>query len=352
MTGTPSRRSILAGSLSAGLAAVPGVSQAASPTPRTFRILSIDGGGMRGIVPATFIDMLETMSGKPVTELFDLFVGASTGALLALGLNVPDENGKQKYSARDIIKLYDECGPIIFHKQKGLMSWVAGVTKPTYDPAGFEGLLAKYFGETAISESICRVAIPAIHLEDMKMEIFTRRAARQLADNNFRMRSIVRAATAAPTFFPAASISSTNGTRMGTYLDAATSTNNPGFVALAETGVFEKYDRIVMASLGTGMISKPIDAMRAKNWGELEWVQAVFDLQSDAQSSYTDLVLKDLLIDSERDMFFRFQIGLRDMPIAMDETQKVHLDELKAITAAEVKRLNPEIKALIARLTA
>ncbi|MDB5571858.1 MAG: Patatin [Hyphomicrobiales bacterium] len=346
-----SRRGLLAAGLATGAASV--AAAADSPVgkgPRTVRVLSIDGGGMRGVVPATFIDALETMSGKPITELFDLFVGSSTGALLALGLNVPDANGRPKYAAKDIIKLYDDSGPIIFNKRKGLLEWTAGITKPTYDPTGFEALLTRYFGDVTIADAIRHVAVPAIHLEEMNMEIFTRRAAQKSPDYNFTMRSLVRAATAAPTFFPAASISSTNGARMGTYLDAATSTNNPAVIGLAESGVVYKDDRVVMVSLGTGSISKPIDAMRAKNWGEIEWVQAVFDLQNDAQSSYTERVLKDFLLDAERDMFFRFQIGLRDIPVAMDETRKDHLDFLKETSALEIKRRLPEVRQLLDRL--
>jgi len=351
---SPSRRAILTSSMAAGVASVAANVRAAeslSPEPRTVRVLCIDGGGMRGIVPATFIDALETMSGKPVTELFDLFVGASTGALLALGLNVPDANGRQKYSARDIVRLYDESGPIIFNKKKGIFGWVAGITKPSYDPFGFEELLARYFGETALSDAIRHVAVPAIHLEEMQMEIFTRRAARRSPNDDFTMGSLVRAATAAPTFFPAATISSLNGARTGTYLDAATSTNNPGLIGFAEAGIIKPSDDVVMVSLGTGRISKPIDAMNARNWGELGWVQAVFDLQNDAQSSYTDRVMADLMLDPVHDTFFRFQIGLREMPVAMDETRKDHLEDLKEQTNIQIQRQLPEIQKLLAKLS-
>lgn len=348
-----SRRGALAAGLSAGLVTSAGVNAAPAPSGRRIkRVLTIDGGGMRGVIPATFIDTLESMSGKPITDLFDLFVGASTGALLALGLNVPGPDGKQKYSARDIIQLYDDCGPIIFNKQKGFSSWFAGISKPAYDPAGLEGLLAKYFGDVTISESLRDVAVPAIHLEPMKMEVFSRRAAREWANANFPMRSIVRAATAAPTYFPAASIRSANGMSGGTYLDAATSTNNPGLIGLAESGVVHSDDRVVMVSLGTGRISRPIDAIRAKDWGEWGWVQAVFDLQSDAQSSYTEHVLRDVLVRPAQDTFFRFQIGLREMPIAMDETRKDHLDQLKDLTSHEIQRRMPDIRTLLELLTA
>lgn len=345
-----SRRAMIAGGLSVGLTQIGSAAESRKiETSRPLRILSIDGGGMRGVVPAKFIDVLETASGKPITELFDIFVGASTGALLALGLNVADAKGNQRYSARDILQLYDECGPIIFNKKRGLMAWISGITKPNYDPSGLESLLLKYFGHAAISDAIREVAIPAIHLEEMRMEVFTRNNARIRATDNFTMRSIVRAATAAPTYFPAASISSTNGARNGTYVDAATSTNNPTLVALAESKSQRKNAPIILVSLGTGNITKPLDAVKAKTWGELEWVQAVFDLQSDAQTSYTDHIVKELLVNSD-DHFFRFQIGLREMPIAMDDTKKEHLNELKDSVMREIERRRSEIDLLLSKV--
>ena len=60
---------------------------------KTFRVLAIDGGGVRGIIPACILAELEKRSGKPTSALFDLMVGNSTGGLIVLALNTPDELG-------------------------------------------------------------------------------------------------------------------------------------------------------------------------------------------------------------------------------------------------------------------
>ena len=83
-----------------------------SRTPR--RVLSIDGGGIRGIIPALVLAHLELQAGKPCSELFDLMVGTSTGGMLALGLSIDDGNGKALFTAQQLVKLYEEHGGEIF----------------------------------------------------------------------------------------------------------------------------------------------------------------------------------------------------------------------------------------------
>ena len=87
----------------------------ANPTSnKKFRILSIDGGGVRGIIPARILQAIEEKTGKPVSELFDLVIGNSTGGLIALGLLTPNEEGNPKYKAADLVKFYKDKTPIIF----------------------------------------------------------------------------------------------------------------------------------------------------------------------------------------------------------------------------------------------
>ena len=83
---------------------------------RTIRVLSIDGGGIRGIIPALMLGEIERRTNKPIAELFDLIAGTSTGGILALGLTVPGPDGKPKYCADELVQLYKEEGPRIFHR--------------------------------------------------------------------------------------------------------------------------------------------------------------------------------------------------------------------------------------------
>ena len=72
---------------------------------RIWRILSIDGGGIRGIIPVTILASIEERTGKPISQLFDLIAGTSTGGILALGLTKPNSAGEPEYSAHDLCKL-------------------------------------------------------------------------------------------------------------------------------------------------------------------------------------------------------------------------------------------------------
>ena len=78
------------------------------------RVLSIDGGGIRGIIPAMVVAHIERKMGRPAHELFDLMVGTSTGGILALGLSRPGARRPAQFSARWVVKLYEEQGANIF----------------------------------------------------------------------------------------------------------------------------------------------------------------------------------------------------------------------------------------------
>jgi len=80
------------------------------------RVLSIDGGGIRGIIPAKVLADLELRAGRPVAKLFDLVVGTSTGGILALGLTAPGEGDSPRWAAADLADLYVREGPRIFHR--------------------------------------------------------------------------------------------------------------------------------------------------------------------------------------------------------------------------------------------
>jgi uncharacterized protein len=74
--------------------------------PKTIKILSLDGGGMRGVIPGILLTEIERRTGKPISELFDLIAGTSIGAVYALGLTIPDENGKPKWKAEDMANTF------------------------------------------------------------------------------------------------------------------------------------------------------------------------------------------------------------------------------------------------------
>src|SRR4051794_34389953 len=92
---------------------------AADSTPRrVIRILSIDGGGIRGLIPARLLVELERISGRPIAELFDVVAGTSTGGLIGLAASKPGARGRPAYSAEDILSIYLEDGPQFFPEMR------------------------------------------------------------------------------------------------------------------------------------------------------------------------------------------------------------------------------------------
>ena len=81
------------------------------------KILSIDGGGIRGVIPAMILTEIEKRTGKTTAELFDFMAGTSTGAILALALNKPSDNGSAEYTAKELVGLYETKGPLIFQRR-------------------------------------------------------------------------------------------------------------------------------------------------------------------------------------------------------------------------------------------
>jgi patatin-like phospholipase/acyl hydrolase len=101
------------------------------------RVLSIDGGGIRGLIPALVLAEIEDRTGRPVAELFDFVAGTSTGGLLACALTRPGDDGRPLFTAAEAANLYVEEGPLIFRQSLvRRITSVGGAFEERYDDAG------------------------------------------------------------------------------------------------------------------------------------------------------------------------------------------------------------------------
>ncbi|MGL9779880.1 MAG: patatin-like phospholipase family protein, partial [Wolbachia sp.] len=114
-------------------------------------ILSVDGGGIRGIIPAIILAEIEKRARKPIAEIFDLMAGTSTGGIVVAGLCKKD---KPQYSANDLVELYREYGPYIFKSsffRRSILSWF---NCAQYPHKNIESILEKYFGEDILKNTL------------------------------------------------------------------------------------------------------------------------------------------------------------------------------------------------------
>ncbi len=167
-----------------------------------YKILSIDGGGIRGVIPAVVLEYLEHVTGKSVSSCFDLVVGTSTGGIIAAGLTVPDSSGKPKYSASDMLEIYTKHGGEIFERSfwRGITS-LGGLADEQYSEERLEQLLADYFKDTTLKDCLKPIVLTTYDIERRKPYFFKTRRAKDQPDRNHYLRDATRATSAAPTFF-------------------------------------------------------------------------------------------------------------------------------------------------------
>ncbi len=227
------------------------------------KILAIDGGGIRGVIPAMILERLEQLTGKATHELFDLIAGTSTGGILALGLTAPNPAGEARYSAHDLVELYFSEGRTIFPqplwRRVPGFGLAADVMDEKYPAAGIEDVLERYFGDTMLSEALTDVLVTSYAIERRTPFFFKSRHAStedRRATHDFAMRDVARSTSAAPTYFEPAVVNAARAERQDYYalVDGGVFANNPSLCALAEAKTMLGADlsEILLVSLGTG----------------------------------------------------------------------------------------------------
>ena len=236
------------------------------------RVLAIDGGGMRGIIPALVVAEIERRTGRPAAQLFDLIVGTSTGALLALGLST----GQAAHSAREIADFYEHEGAAIFSTGFATMVSLGGFLGPKYSPRGLKQALGRHFGDARINEARTLVEIPAYEIEDRKHFFFRSDV------HSFFLRDVARAATAAPAYFPPVTLPvdrRVNGKGYVALIDGGVFANNPAPYALAAASrVRPASSDVLLVSLGTGAVPLPMPYAQASTWGLLQWARPLITM--------------------------------------------------------------------------
>lgn len=302
------------------------------------KVLSIDGGGIRGIIPAMVLTEIEKRTKRPVSELFQLIAGTSTGGILTLGLTKPDSKGKPQYRAADMVELYEKEGKAIFarsliHRFRAL----GFILREKYPACGIENILTKYFAETHLKETLTEVLITAYNTESRDSWFFKSIKAKDPnhPEADFLMRDVARATSAAPTYFSPAKIKTHTLVDYYSLIDGGVFANNPAMCAYVEA--ISRYqvtqEEILVLSLGTGELTRPLPYVKVKHWGA-RWAQPILDVVFDGVSDTVDYQLRQLLRPAKdgTDRYYRFQTRLDRDNDQMDTTDlnKIHLYKLLA----------------------
>ena len=252
----------------------PEISNKTYSKDRPLRVLSLDGGGVRGVIPARILAEIEERTDKPISDLFDLIVGNSTGGIIALGLTTPDSKNKPKYTAKEILDLYKDNADKIFEKsfwRKVKSGW--GLWDAKYDRKNLDEILDDLFGEVKLSQTLKPVLITSYLIDTAEVHLWTSRVARE-EKKDYLLKDIAGATSAAPTYFPPKKMVDNKGNV--TYeSDGGIYANNPSTLAIAE--IFRSVPNIaredvLIISIGTGQVKLDKEAEKLENSGVIGWV--------------------------------------------------------------------------------
>jgi predicted acylesterase/phospholipase RssA len=290
------------------------------------KVLAIDGGGIRGLIPALVLEEIERRTGRLAAELFDLVAGTSTGAIIACALTRP-----RAMRASRIAELYELEGPEIFDRSliKTITS-VGGLIDERYDARGLVTSLRRHLGDARLSEATVSILITTYDLERRQALVLRR-------DDDVSMVDAAHASSAAPTYF--------EPLRLGerTLIDGGVFAINPAMLAYAEAG--GKLD--VLASLGTGEHTRPLPFHEVKDWGALEWARPIIDVVFDGSADAVDGQLTRL-IDGR---YFRLQTRLDEASDALDDASPENLAALRREAEQLIAERTDDIDRLCALLT-
>ncbi len=320
------------------------------------KILSIDGGGIRGIIPAMVLAEMERRTGRPTAHLFDLVAGTSTGGILALGLTIPKTTGAPLYTARSLAEMYEREGSRIFSRPF-LRSLFAcdNLTWTKYPSTGIEKVLRDYFGDSRLSQAATDVLVTSYEVERRFPFFFKSASARQRPDYDFPAREVARATSAAPSYFQPMKLLSGTIAHHYTLIDGGVFANNPAACALVEARTtFPGSGPYLIVSLGTGSLMRTIPLGIAKYWGSVLWAKPLLDIVFDGVSSTVDYQLCQLVTETpdHPKLYYRFQVELNGHNHALDNANPSNITALKGLAGDLIERESEELDKLCEQLIA
>ncbi|KAG0523982.1 hypothetical protein BDA96_07G170300 [Sorghum bicolor] len=328
-------------------------------------VLSIDGGGVRGIIPATILAFLEEklqeLDGPDarIADYFDVVAGTSTGGLLTAMLTAPDQNGRPLFDAKNLAQFYIDHSPKIFPQKNWILSKIASTLRmvrgPKYDGKYLHSLLRQYLGDMRLDKALTNVVIPTFDIAFLQPTIFSSFELKHRPSKNALLADITISTSAAPTFFPAHYFETKDEdgkTRAFNLVDGGLAANNPTLCAMSQVtqdiilgddDFFPvkptDYGKFMVISVGCGSNrDQRYSAKAAAKWGIFNWLikdgnAPIIDMFNSASADMVDInlcVLFRALRSSQN--YLRIQYDqLTGSAGSIDDCSKENMDKLVQI---------------------
>ncbi|KAF8769536.1 hypothetical protein HU200_006574 [Digitaria exilis] len=283
-------------------------------------VLSIDGGGVRGIIPGTILAFLEEklqeLDGPDarIADYFDVVSGTSTGGLVTAMLTAPNKEGRPLFAAKDINDFYLKNCPKIFPaRSAGPMGLLRSVLSgPKYDGKYLHSVVRDLLGDTKISQALQNIVIPTFDIKLLQPTIFSRYDAMNDVSKDALLSDVCISTSAAPTYLPGHQFETKDKDgkpRVFNLIDGGVAANNPTLLAMTHVSKQillgnkdffpikpADYGKFMVLSLGTGSakVEEKFDAVESSKWGLLGWLYnkgttPIIDSFSQASADLVDI---------------------------------------------------------------
>ncbi|KAG7532895.1 Patatin-like phospholipase domain [Arabidopsis thaliana x Arabidopsis arenosa] len=326
-------------------------------------ILSLDGGGVRGIIGGVILANLEKHlqeidkdESVRLADYFDVIAGTSTGGLMTAMLTAPNKSGRPLYAAKDIVPFYLEESPKIFYGSKW---WVPSTLwrlfRPKYDGEYLHTRLGEILGETRLGQTLTNVVIPTFDIKKLQPTIFSSYHASVDPSLNVKLSDICIGTSAAPYYLPPYKFPENDKMRTFNLIDGGVTANDPtlvGMTAMSRKSIINhpdmdgfkplEYDRYLVISIGTGSAKREeyYSAIEAAKWGFENWafnwkhkttpiLDIILESSRDMAQYHTSVLFQAL--ESE-DNYLRIDADtLKKDEVFMDDAKTLNLENLKNI---------------------
>jgi len=334
-------------------------------------ILSIDGGGIRQIIPAMILKYIEEELWKisksyRLSDFFDLFIGTDMGGILAAMYVVPNETGRSNYTAAEALDVFLKHGSEIFDISmwKRLRS-MGGMTDEKYSSKKLEALLSDLMKEYRLGDAVKPLLLTAYDVRNRQSNIYSYTDAKN-PTRNFFLRDLCRASTAIPTYFETARVESETGTPFslisGNFFAA-----NPTMIAYAEARKFDFSEilsdslkpknplaqDLFILSIGTGEVKNPYYYDSVKDWGNLNWLKPMIDISYSSNSETVDYQLRQLYnTTTDSDDYYRLNLKLVGKSSEIDDASVENIRNLVALSEEYIRTHKSELDQIVEKLIA
>ena len=306
---------------------------------KPFKILCIDGGGIKGVYSAQVLAELEDAFKSSTSAHFDLICGTSTGGIIALGVaaGIP---------MKDVVQFYFDNGPKIFSQRwkigklgEWLFTLKQAIVRSKYSDKSLKKALEAVFGTKKIGSSQNLLCIPAYNITTSSPRLFKKDYRHLNQDDEKTFVEVALATSAAPTYFPVQEIDSVQ------YVDGGLYANNPVLVGITEA-VFngywikpkeergdEDFDGVQILSISSCVVPKG-DYAKRKRRSFMRWISTLFDDYGEGQSKSNDFFIKQILPHLD----FEIEIKrIENNPISCIQAKKVTMDNASKASLSILK---------------